>query len=133
VIAFAVVFAGIQLVPADRANPPVQADVAAPPEVAAVLRRACYDCHSHETRWPWYARVAPVSWWLAHDVEEGRDHLNFSTWDESTPRERLELRRAAWEEVREEHMPPWFYLPLHPGARLSEGDRAVLRDWAAER
>lgn len=128
--ALAAVFLSLQLVPVERTNPPVTGDVEAPPAVAAVLRRACYDCHSNETRWPWYARVAPVSWLVARDVREARDELNFSTFDETTERERLEVRREVWEEVEEEHMPPWFYLPLHPGARLSDADRDVLRGWA---
>src|SRR5436309_14489602 len=61
----------------DRTNPPVEQDVAAPAGVEALLRRACYNCHSHETVWPWYSHVAPVSWLLAHDVPEGRLELNF--------------------------------------------------------
>jgi hypothetical protein len=122
----------IQLVPVDRENPPVTSEVAAPEPVRAVLRRSCYDCHSHETRWPWYARVAPVSWLVAHDVHEGREHLNFSTWDRYDAKKRRELREEAWEEVDEGEMPLWFYLPLHPDARLSDADRAALRAWGGD-
>ena len=78
--ALAVVLAGIQLVPVERTNPPVESEVAAPPAARAVLRRACYDCHSHETRGPWYAQVAPISWLVANDVQEGRRELNCSQW-----------------------------------------------------
>ena len=71
----------IQLIPVDTENPVVTAEVDAPTEVLEVLRRACYDCHSNETAWPWYTHVAPVNFLVAHDVEEGREHLNFSEWD----------------------------------------------------
>ena len=72
----------------DTTNPPIQQDVAAPPAVAAVLRRACYDCHSNETVWPWYSQVAPISWLLERDVREGREELNFSVWNMYEARKR---------------------------------------------
>jgi hypothetical protein len=98
--------------------------------VRAILRRACYDCHSHETEWPWYSRVAPISWKIAEDVHEGRAALNFSTWNRLDTKHRVEAMHHAWEEVAEEEMPPWFYLPPHPAARLSPEDRSLLRAWA---
>lgn len=124
-----VVFVAIQFVPVDRSNPPVTADVPAPPDARAVVRRACYDCHSHETVWPWYSRVAPVSWLLARDVREGRDELNFSTWDRYTAEEQVEKLKKSWEETSEGEMPPWFYLPVHRDAALSAADKAALRRW----
>lgn len=125
-----VAFVGAQLVPVERTNPPVEREVSAPEDVRAVLRQSCYDCHSHETRWPWYARVAPASWLVARDVREGREELNFSAWNRLTPAKRAEKRREVWEEVEEGHMPPWFYLPLHPDARLTDSDRDLLRAWS---
>ena len=71
----------MQLIPVERSNPSVRNQFAASPEVETILRRACYDCHSNETRWPWYARVAPISFLLWRDVKEGRKELNFSIWD----------------------------------------------------
>lgn len=121
---------GIQLVPVSRENPPVEAEVPAPPEVRQVLERACYDCHSHETRWPWYARVAPASWLVTRDVSHAREHLNFSTWNRYDAEERREKLEEAWEEVDEGDMPLWFYVPLHPEARLDEADKETLRRWA---
>ncbi len=123
-------FGAIQLVPVDRTNPPVEEEVPVPPEVRDVLVRACYDCHSNETVWPWYAHVAPVSWLVARDVHEGREALNFSTWNRLTTREQVEALRESWEEVEEGEMPLWFYLPTHPEARLTDRDRALLRAWA---
>ncbi len=74
---FAVILAAIQFVPVDRSAPPAAGELAAPPEVARILDAACYDCHSDRTRWPWYSRVAPVSWIAAHHVAAGRRRLNF--------------------------------------------------------
>lgn len=120
----------IQFVPVDRTNPPVEGEVPAPPEVRQVLQRACYDCHSNETNWPWYSRVAPVSWLVVRDVRQGREHLNFSTWNRLSTREQVAALRESWEEVDEGEMPLWFYLPPHPEARLSARDRESLRNWA---
>jgi hypothetical protein len=130
VLGVVVVLVAIQLVPVDRSNPRVEAEVPAPPEVRAVLRRACYDCHSHETVWPWYSRVAPVSWLVAADVHEGREELNYSTWNRYGAKKRVKKLKETWEEVEEGEMPPWWYLVVHRDAVLSAADRVSLRDWA---
>lgn len=129
-MAAVVALVAIQLVPVDRTNPPVESEVPAPPEVREVLRRACYDCHSNESVWPWYSRVAPVSWLVAHDVQKGREELNFSTWNRLTTKDQVEKMKESWEEVEESEMPPWFYLPAHRDARLTDRDRALLQEWA---
>jgi hypothetical protein len=125
-----VVFIAIQLVPVDRTNPPIQTDVPATSEQRAVLKRACYDCHSNETAWRWYGYVAPVSWLIARDVHEGRRELNFSTWNLLATQTRLKKMRESWEQVEKGEMPPWIYMPPHPDAHLSEADRLVLRTWS---
>ncbi len=79
-IIFIVVAIGIQFIPTDRSNPPVTHELQASPEVMAILERACYDCHSNETVWPWYSKVAPVSWQISSHVVVGRRHVNFSEW-----------------------------------------------------
>jgi mono/diheme cytochrome c family protein len=121
----------IQLVPVPRSNPAVEEEVAAPPQVKEILRRSCYDCHSNETVWPWYSRVAPVSWQLAYHVREARRHLNFSTWNRYDAGKRSHKLGEVWEEVEEGEMPLPIYLPMHPGARLSQADRDAIRDWVA--
>lgn len=121
-LALIVLFLAIQLVPVDRTNPPVQSDLKAPPAAAAVLRRACYDCHSNETRWPWYSRIAPVSWLVAYDVKQGRRELNFSVPGRQETDDILKV-------VRRGEMPPGIYLPAHPEARLTRADLAVLESW----
>jgi hypothetical protein len=130
VLVVVIVLVGIQFIPVNRSNPPVEEEIPASPEVKAVLKRACYDCHSNETIWPGYSLVAPVSWLLAWDVREGREELNFSTWNRYNQKKRGKIIKEIWEEVQEGEMPPWFYLPLHPDARLSDSDRSVLRRWA---
>ena len=119
-----------QLVQCQRTNPVVTADIETPADVKEVLRRACYDCHSNETRWPWYAHVAPISWLLHRDVVEGRKHLNFSEWDKVPAEKRQRRQAGVGREVKSGDMPLWFYLPLHPAAKLSDGDKALLEKWA---
>ncbi len=121
--------AAVQLVPVSRENPPVTHAYSSDAEVQAVLKRACADCHSHETHWPWYSRIAPVSWLIAHDVEEGRAHLNLSVDDYMGAEDALgaEIRQV----VESGEMPPWQYVLAHPEARLSEQDTAKLLAWCA--
>lgn len=130
-VAAVAAFGAIQLVPVDRAGPPAGHDVDAPAEVAAVLRAACYDCHSAQTRWPWYSRVAPVSWWIADHVREGRRELDFSNWPLIDFTAQDELLREVAEEVREGRMPPASYRRGHPEARLDAARRDLLVRWAS--
>ena len=135
-VAFCVALIAIQFVPVNRTNPPAQGDLRASAEVVSVLRRACYDCHSNESVWPWYSRLAPVSWVIARDVNEGRAVLNFSTWNQLSAEQQAKAIKESWEEVAEGKMPTWYYVVLHPEARLSANDQSVLRTWsgpAAER
>ena len=113
-----------QLVPygRDHSNPLVTAEPAwNAPETRALFFKACRDCHSNETVWPWYSSVAPFSWLVASDVAEGRSHFNVSTWGPES-----EHGDDAAEELEEGEMPLWFYLPLHPEARLSDAERTAL-------
>jgi hypothetical protein len=125
----AALFLLIQLVPVTRTNPPIEADLVAPAQVKNILRRTCYDCHSHETRWPWYSRVAPVSWWLAAHVNAGRADLNFSQW----PLFDLETRELFLRDIEKQlldgTMPLRSYVLGHREARLSDRDREILLEW----
>lgn len=124
ILALAGIGVAIQLVPYGRAheNPPVVAEPAwNAPGTRELFFQACKDCHSNETVWPWYASLAPASWLLQYDVDEGREHFNVSEWG----REKNDGDEAA-EMVRESEMPPWFYLPAHPEARLSDAERDAL-------
>lgn len=122
-----------QLVPVERENPAVEAEVPTTPEARALLVRACFDCHSNQVVWPWYSRVAPVSWLVAKDVREGRDELNYSTWSRYDAKKQRKLLKETLKEVDEGEMPLWIYLLGHPEARISTADRALLELWVAER
>lgn len=113
-----------QVVPYGRnhSNPPIGAEPSWNSSTTRALAdRACFDCHSNETRWPWYSHVAPVSWFVQNHVDEGRRELNFSDWNAGNS----EAREAA-ETVREREMPPKSYLLLHPEARLTDAEREQL-------
>ena len=129
-ITLVVLLVVLQLVPIALENPPVTGEITAPPAVLAILQRSCYDCHSNEVRWPWYSHIAPVSFLVADDVNEAREHLNFSEWSGLSADDRAEAVEEIWEEVASEEMPLWFYLPLHPSAKLSAEDLATLKAWA---
>jgi hypothetical protein len=120
----------IQFIPVDRSNPPVTGEIQAPQAVSDILRNSCYDCHSNETEWPWYSHVAPVSWILAHHVDEGREGLNFSTWTQLNEKDRSKLIHEIEEETSEGEMPIRSYLILHRDARLSEAAIETLRKWS---
>jgi hypothetical protein len=130
VVGAAALLLAIQAIPVPRANPPVEADVVAPPDVKAVLRRACYDCHSHETVWPAYSRIAPASWLVASDVSEGREKLDFSRWKALDDAALAKLSRKLPEEVGEGDMPPLTYRLAHPAARLTDAEKVLLAEWA---
>ncbi|HEY5041189.1 MAG TPA: heme-binding domain-containing protein [Verrucomicrobiae bacterium] len=131
--ALIVVFALLQFTNPARTNPPVVNDLAAtnppPPEITTLLRAACYDCHSHETIWPWYAHVAPASWLVVSDVNAGREHLDFSDWPTDLADIAKKLDRIN-EELGYREMPPKQYTLMHPAARLTEAQRKLLMDWS---
>ena len=129
-LALLVVFVLIQLKQPQRTNPPIESALQAPPEIAAILERSCYDCHSHQTQWPWYAYVAPISWRVAEHVEHGRGDLNFSRWPVLDFEELEHSFRDIDEQLAKDEMPLKDYLLLHPSARLSEDDKIALRRWA---
>src|SRR6187401_2020529 len=101
----AALFVVIQLVPVDRTNPTGGKPFDAPANVQAIVKRACYDCHSNETKWPWYAYVAPVSWLVAKDVREARRRLNFSDWGNYHPDRQEHKIQEIWEQVEAGTMP----------------------------
>jgi hypothetical protein len=101
-------------------------------EVTSLLKNACYDCHSNETKYMWYAYVAPVSWYIDNHVSKGREHVNFSKWTSYTPDEHDEIIEESHEEIEQLHMPLKGYQLLHPDARLSEEERNLLLQYFKE-
>ena len=119
----------IQFIPVVRYNPPVESEVPVSPELRAVLRKACYDCHSNETIWPWYSKVAPISWLVASDVHEGREELNFSTWARYDSKRQIKMFKKSWEEISEGEMPPWSYMLMHQEAAILPAERELFHKW----
>jgi hypothetical protein len=131
-IAVLLVPAGAQLIQPDTRTPRVDparslwSGHRVSPQVADITRRACGNCHSYETKWPWYAKVSPVSWFLARHVNKGREKLNFNEWSSAAAVHQLE---EIYDSVNKKKMPLGSYLLMHPEA-LSPADRDVLLVWA---
>ena len=100
-----------------------------PPATVTLLRRACTNCHSNETAWPWYSQVAPASWLVERDVTEARKHMNFSQWPAYGADGQRQLLAAAEAHVNNGMMPPARYLLLHPEALLSQAEKDQLGGW----
>ena len=133
IIGFVILFVAIQFIPSNRnmqATIPSKdfIQVENPPmEIANMIKNACYDSHSNETKYPWYSNVAPVSWWLDSHINEAREHLNFSTW--ASNGEKNEAREECAEEIAEGKMPMQSYTLMHSEARLSNTEKQALVNW----
>ena len=127
---------GAQFVRANRTNPPSRpgasllAQKRTPPAVSAILDRSCRDCHSNDTRWPWYSHVAPISWYLLHHINGGRDRMNYSEWTSYEPDDQDKFLNGMCSLTRKGRMPPASYLWIHRDARLSDADIKTLCVWS---
>jgi hypothetical protein len=127
-VAFVVLFAAAQLIRPERANPPIdasrtiQARVGTANGLGAVLGRACGQCHSNATVWPWYTNIAPVSWLMAVGVKQGRLAVNYSEWAAYPPERQRELLDKSCQAASSGEMPGSAYTLLFPGTRLSPQD-----------
>lgn len=136
-IVLAIIFAGLQFIRPARTNPPVddgrtiQSHTRITPEVARILDRSCNDCHSNQTRWPWYSNVAPVSWFVINHVNVGRREMNLSDWARYDTEHQKGLLKDICKEVTGGQMPLSSYLRLHQEAKLSSEDVRTLCDWAS--
>jgi len=135
VIVALAVFAGLQVIPVDRSNPPVEASrtvfasEALPAKVEIVLRRSCQDCHSSQTRWPWYGYIAPASWIVAHDVHAARRQMNLSEWAGYSQEKREAKLNGICEQVINGDMPEGKYAVIHRSARVTEDERTAICRW----
>lgn len=131
-IALIIALVVMQFIQPDRTNPEsdVNNDFIAvnniDSEIGHFLKTACYDCHSNNTRWPWYSKVAPVSYVVAHHVEEGREHLNFSEWGTYSEGKAEHKLEECIEEIKEGEMPMWGYVALHSDADLTDEEMEQL-------
>ncbi|OPC32560.1 heme-binding domain-containing protein [Elizabethkingia miricola] len=127
-----VAFIIIQFFPIDKVNPPVNERMdfltikKTPEEVSKVIRNSCYDCHSNETKYPWYSNIAPVSWWMKDHIIDGRKHLNFSTFALYDTERQLRKLDESVEMIEKDKMPLETYLLAHQNARLSDTDKKML-------
>jgi hypothetical protein len=118
-----------QAIPVKRTNPPVESEVQAPPAVMAALKKSCWDCHSNETVWGWHTKIAPISWLVVSDVNEGREDMNFSRWNAIDPKRREKLAKKIPEEVGDGEMPPLLYVLAHPSAKPTEAEKSEIIAW----
>ena len=121
----------IQFITVDKTNPEVdeKLTVKAPEEVMKLLKQSCYDCHSHETKWPYYSAIAPVSFFVASHVKDGRRAMNFSKWNEIDPEIKQKRLKRAIKTVNNGMMALPSYVSAHEEAKLSKDDKEVLVSW----
>jgi len=134
-IVLVVAFLAIQVVRPERTNPPVDprrtlhGQLQPPAEVASILERSCMDCHSNQTRWPWYSNLAPASWLLVSHVDEAREHMNLSEWAQYERKDADELLEEICEETSKGAMPLPSYLLIHRSSKLAPQDVRTLCQW----
>jgi hypothetical protein len=122
----------LQFVQIKIPNPPKatpQDEIKAPKEVMTLLKRSCYDCHSNNTKYPWYGYIAPISWQVDSNIKNGRAWLNFSIWSKYDSKKRQKIYKGIVNALRIK-MPPAEYLLIHKDARLKPNERKLLQEWA---
>jgi Haem-binding domain len=139
-IAFSTLFVfliAIQIYQPARTNPPtilsrtLWAHVQVPEEVRIPLKRACGDCHSNETVWPWYSRVAPISWVVVDDVNQGRRHMNLDNWEaQESPKQANDHLMDICKEITSAGMPPFSYRIVHRKSQLKIQERSAICSWS---
>ena len=137
-VAVPVFFVLIQLVGPEKTNPPVVSSRAMEkhlrmdPKVDEILKRACQNCHSHQTRWPWYSNVAPVSWFVIDNVNWGRRHMNFSDWAQYDREEAIQLLQEMCETTQAQEMPLLPYIWMHEEAKVRQEEIDLLCQWSRQ-
>ncbi len=128
----------IQVIRIDTVNPEVNPDedflmmTQAPQEIADIVKTSCYDCHSHQTNYPWYSQIAPASWFLKKHINEGRKHLNFSKWADYPAEKQISKQKECVEEIEENGMPLKSYMIIHSDAKLTPASRQALINWLTQ-
>lgn len=134
-ILLAILFVLAQFKRIDKSNPPIQKEQdffsihEAPEQTRTLIKTACYDCHSHHTAYPWYSNISPVSWWLKDHIEEGRGHVNFSTWAALPPGDEEHVLEEIVEVLEKKEMPMLPYMIAHTEAWIDEEQRASLAQY----
>jgi len=132
-----IVFVGIQFVPTNRNQSTEILDTdfsktfEVPQDVQQLLETSCYDCHSNNTNYPWYNKIQPVSWFLEHHIEEGKEELNFSDFGSYSGRKQKSKLKSVISQIEDDKMPMPSYTFMHADAKLSEADKKLLINWVA--
>lgn len=131
---FLIIFIVMQFIQPNKENIVVDKnlEIKAPTEVMTLLKTSCFDCHSNETTWPWYSKIAPFSWVVANHVNTGRKALNFSTWENYSPQLKEEKLKAIYRTAYAS-MPLPSYIYAHEEANLTKEQRSMIRDWTGVR
>lgn len=134
IITVIIILVSIQFISVDKTNPPVDEKVAlkASDEVMSILKKGCYDCHSNETKWPYYSDIAPVSFFVASHVNKGRKALNFSNWENIDSDIKKERLKRGIVTVNNGIMALPSYLSAHDEAKLSKEEKEILTAWFKE-
>ena len=137
VVSIIIIFIGIQFFRPDRTNPAsdktkdINVVLKTPENIRRMLERSCYDCHSNNTKWPWYTNIAPASWLVASDVHDGRSAMNFSEWGTIEFTDQIDHLNHITKMIKKKAMPLPKYLLLHDEAKLTDADRDLLSGWAS--
>ena len=132
IVVLLVAFVMIQFFPIDKTNPPPTPGMDflkiknSPEKIVKIMRTSCYDCHSNETQYPWYSSISPISWFLKNNINEGRKHLNFSTFAVYEPKRQLHKIEECIEMIEKKEMPLESYYVGHQDAKLTDEQRAEL-------
>jgi hypothetical protein len=135
IIGLVLVLVLIQFIRVDKTNPPIDSSkdfvtlVKAPVEIVSLLEKACYDCHSNKTSYPWYFNVAPIAWWAKDHVNDGRKHLNFSVWGDYKDERKADKLDEMLGEIDQSEMPLSSYTLMHEEAKLTADEKTALVNW----
>ena len=130
IITFVLILAVFQLIQVEQLNPTYNKsdEIKVPKEVMSIFKRACYDCHSNETIWPWYGKIAPISWSVARNVRYGRAYVNFSIWETYSTKEKDKILTNIYRTMSKA-MPPQSYIDWHDKAKVTPEDIKLIKDW----
>ncbi len=135
VLALLVVFIGIQFIPTERNQSEIvpEADFLlvnnTPEKIGNLLQVSCYDCHSNNTKYPWYNKIQPIAWFLEDHIIEGKKELNFSEWDDYSNRRKKSKLKSIISQIRDDEMPLFSYTIIHGDAKFSESEKKLVMDY----
>lgn len=136
IIVFLIVFLGLaQFFKIEKDNPKVSSSldfltVENPPQnISKMIKNECYDCHSNETKYPWYTEYAPLSWWIKSNINGAREYFNFSEWGNLSQKQKIAKMQECYEALEEEEMPVGLYISMHDEAQFSDAQNDSLMNW----